>query len=70
MEHLSNPPYGKTDNTTLQGGINVNHKLNKFLSGANLLTGGIEYVFDEVVDSIPQYDYLIDQKTTNLGIFL
>ena len=70
MEHLANPPYGKTDNTTMQGGVNVNHKLTDFFSGTNRLTGGVEYVYDEVVDSIPQYDYLIDQQTKNLGVFL
>ena len=70
MEHLANPPYGKTDNTTLQGGINVNHKLTNFFSGSNQLTAGMEYSYDEVVDSIPQYDYKIDQQTKNFGAFL
>lgn len=70
MEHLADPPYGKTDNTTLQGGINMNHKLTDFFSGTNQLTAGIEYVYDEVVDSIPQYDYEIDQQTKNFGAFL
>ncbi len=70
MEHLADPPYGKTDNTTLQGDINVNHKLTSFFSGTNQLTAGIEYSYDEVVDSIPQYDYGIDQQTKNFGAFL
>ncbi len=70
MEHLADPPYGKTDNTTLQGGINVNHKLTSFFSGTNQLTAGIEYSYDEVVDSIPKYDYGIDQQTKNFGAFL
>ena len=70
FEHLSDPPYGKTDNTTMQGGVNMNHNLIDFLSGTNLLTAGIEYIFDEVIDSIPQYDYEINQQTKNLGIFL
>ena len=70
MEHLADPPYGKTDNTTLQGGVNMNHKLTDFFSGTNQLTAGIEYVYDEVVDSIPQYDYEIDQQTKNFGAFL
>lgn len=70
FEHLSNPPYGKTDNTTLQGGVNVNHNLTNFLSGTNMLTSGVEYLYDEVVDSIPQYNYEIDQQSKNLGVFL
>ncbi|MDD2474936.1 MAG: TonB-dependent receptor [Dysgonamonadaceae bacterium] len=69
-EHLSNPPYGKTDNTTMQGGVNINHSLYDFFSGTNMLTGGIEYIYDEVIDSIPQYDYEIDQQTKNIGMFL
>ena len=69
-EHLSNPPYGKTDNTTMQGGVNINHNLTNFFSGTNQLTGGIEYLYDEVVDSIPQYNYEIDQQSKNFGAFL
>lgn len=70
FEHLSNPPVGKTDNTTMQGGVSINHNLTDFLSGTNMLTGGVEYQYDEVVDSIPQYGYEIDQQTKNLGAFL
>lgn len=70
FEHLSNPPVGKTDNTTMQGGVSINHNLTNFLSGTNMLTGGVEYLYDEVVDSIPQYGYEIDQQTKNLGAFL
>lgn len=70
FEHLSNPPTGKTDNTTMQGGVSVNHNLTDFFSGTNMLTGGVEYLYDEVVDSIPQYGYEIDQQTKNLGAFL
>ncbi|NLZ94723.1 MAG: TonB-dependent receptor, partial [Bacteroidales bacterium] len=69
-EHLSNPPYGITDNTTMQGGVNVNHNLTHFLSGSNQLTAGVEYLYDEVVDSIPQYNYEIDQQSKNFGAFL
>ena len=70
FEHLSNPPYGITDNTTMQGGINVNHNLTDFFSGSNQLTGGIEYLYDEVVDSIPQYNYEIDQQSKNFAAFI
>ena len=70
LEHVTNPPYGKTDNSTLQGGINVNHRLTDFFSGTNQLTAGMEYSYDEVVDSIPQYDYEIDQQTKNFGAFI
>ncbi len=70
FEHLSNPPYGKTDNTTMQSGVNVNHNLTDFFSGSNQLTAGVEYLYDEVVDSIPQYNYEIDQQSKNFGAFL
>ena len=70
FEHLSNPPYGKTDNTTMQGGVNVNHNLTDFFSGSNQLTAGVEYLYDEVIDSIAQYNYEINQQSKNFGAFL
>lgn len=69
-EHLSNPPYGKTTNATLQGGLNMNHRFNNFVGGTNVVTAGVEYLFDEVLDSIPQYKYGIDQQTKNFAGFL
>jgi len=68
--HLKNPPYGTTDNTTLQGGIQLNHRIKDFIIGSNVLTGGIEYQVDDIVDSIPQYQYGTNQETTNLAAFL
>ena len=70
MKHLSNPPYGITDNTTMQGGININHNLQISFLGSNHLTGGIEYLYDEVVDLIPQYNYEIDQQSKNFAAFV
>lgn len=67
--HLENPPYGISEVATFQGGIQLNHRVDKFLKGVNVLTAGAEYVADEVFDEIETYNYLIDQKTTNLGIF-
>ena len=69
-EHLSNPPYGKTSNTTMQGGVNMNHRFNNFVGGTNVVTAGVEYLYDEVLDSIPQYNYGIDQQTKNFAGFL
>lgn len=68
--HLSNPPYGDTENTTLQFGTQVNHRLKEFLGGENVITFGTEYVYDDVLDSIPSYGYGTDQTTKNFGGFL
>ncbi|MFT5071207.1 MAG: outer membrane receptor for ferrienterochelin and colicins [Litorivivens sp.] len=68
--HLENPPYGTSDVTTLQGGFQVNHKVYDFISGTNTFTLGAEYVYDDVFDDIPAYNYLIDQTTRNFGSFL
>lgn len=67
--HLENPPYGISEASTFQGGIQFNHRMKKFLNGVNVITAGAEYVVDEVFDEIESYNYLINQKTTNLGVF-
>ena len=69
-DHLENPPYGDSDVRTGNLGLQFNYRLPKFLSGENILTVGTEYLFDEVRDEIPAYNYLIDQTTRNLGSFL
>ncbi len=67
--HISNPPYGTSKTVTLQGGIQLNHRLNNFLKGTNVLTIGTEYLVDDVLDIIESYNYKIDQTTKNLGSF-
>lgn len=69
QNHLSNPPYGISENSTYQAGIQFNHNLN-FLGISNILTFGSEYVTDDVLDVIDSYNYKIDQTTKNLGVFL
>jgi len=68
-EHLANPPYGTSLNTTKQGGFQLNHKINK-LFRSNVFTIGSEYVSDDVMDEISAYNYLIDQKVITLGTFV
>jgi len=68
--HLENPPYGTSNATTLQGGFQLNHKIKNFLSGVNTFTLGAEYVYDDIIDEISAYNYLIDQTTRNTGIFI
>ena len=70
LEHLENPPYGTSDVTTFNTGVQLNHKINKFLTGENVFTLGTEFIYDEVNDAIPAYNYLIDQTTRNYGTFM
>jgi len=69
QNHLENPPYGTSKNLTMQGGIQINHKLEEFIGGSNVLTFGTEYVQDEVLDQIDAYNYKTDQITRNLSLF-
>ena len=68
--HLSTPPYGVSDVSTYNVGLQVNHKLNHFFGTKNVLTLGTEYLYDDVYDHIPAYNYLIDQTTKDLGVFV
>jgi len=70
LGHMVDPPYGYTYNITLQAGTQLNHRLTDFLGGTNILTAGVEYVYDDVLDSIAAYNYVVDQTTGNLGAFL
>lgn len=70
MQHFLNPPYGTSLNTTWQGGFQLNHRLDDFLGGINLLTIGSELLYDDVFDGIDAYAYKIDQQTNNVGMFI
>ena len=67
--HLTDPPYGTSDNTTWQGGIQLNHNFSNFPLGSNVVTVGAEYIQDDILDVIEPFNYLIDQNTQNLGSF-
>ena len=67
---IANPPYGTSDVSTYNVGVQLNHALKSFIFGENILTLGTEYVYDSVLDDIPAYNYLIDQTTKNLGVFV
>ena len=68
--HALDPPYGHTNNTTLQAGSQLNHRFNDFITGENVITLGAEYVYDDVIDSIPAYSYVVDQLTRNVAGFI
>ncbi len=69
LAHFLNPPYGTSEVTTLQVGAQFNQKAKGFPLGENVFTVGTEYVYDDVLDVIPAYNYVIDQTTRNLGVF-
>uniref|UniRef100_A0A170XB98 TonB-dependent outer membrane receptor n=1 Tax=Triatoma infestans TaxID=30076 RepID=A0A170XB98_TRIIF len=60
------PPYGISEVTTHQGGVQYNKGFDELLGGTTVLTGGVEYIYDDVFDEIDSYNYLIDQTTKNL----
>jgi outer membrane receptor for ferrienterochelin and colicins len=68
--HFLNPPYGNSENSTYQIGGQLNHRIDDFISGTNVITVGAEYVHDDIFDEIPTYNYIIDQTTKNLGAFV
>ncbi|MDX1905058.1 MAG: TonB-dependent receptor [Thermonemataceae bacterium] len=68
-EHLLQPPYGTSYTQTLQAGGQLNHSFN-ILKSKNILTLGTEYTQESIFDEIKAYQYLIDQKVENIGIFL
>ncbi|MFK8039469.1 MAG: TonB-dependent receptor [Crocinitomicaceae bacterium] len=65
---LKNPPYGISQVSTYNVGMQVNHQLNNFFNGKNVLTFGAEYLYDDVYDEIKPYNYLIDQTTKDIGL--
>lgn len=69
-EFVTNPPYGRSFVQTMNAGVQLNHRINHFLKGTNVFTFGAEYIYDDVIDEIPSYNYQIDQTTENFGIFL
>ena len=68
--HLANPPYGNSLARTIQGGLQINHRLDRFFKTKNVLTLGLEYMSDQVHDEIKTYQYLVDQHTKDLGTFI
>ena len=69
QQFFANPPYGTSEVETHQGGGQFNQRIDSFLGGTTTLTTGAEFVYDDVYDIIPSYNYLIDQTTRNFGAF-
>ncbi len=70
QQHLANPPYGTSNVSTYNVGMQLNYRIQKFITGENILTIGVEYLLDDVFDEIPAYLYLVDQTTKNPGSFI
>lgn len=69
-DFLANPPYGTSNVSTFNFGTQINHRVDSFLKGLNVFTLGVEYLYDDVLDEIPAYNYVIDQTTKDFGVFL
>ena len=67
--YLSAPPYGDSRNSTYQVGAKFDHRFNDNLFQKNHLTIGVEFNDDDIIDRIDTYNYLIDQRTQNLGVY-
>jgi outer membrane receptor for ferrienterochelin and colicins len=70
LQFLSFPPFGNSLSYTFQGGVLWNYKIDLKKWGENMFNLGIEFNHDLIIDEIKTYDYLIDQKTYNVGLFL
>lgn len=69
FNHFINPPYGTSKNTTIQGGLLINH-FNDDIYGNLTVSAGIEFLYDDMNDEIEAYNYIINQKTENIGSYL
>ena len=67
--HRDNPPFGTSVNNSLTSGIQYNRDVAKKKRNKHIVTGGLEYIYNDVLDEIPAYAYLIDQETHNVGLF-
>ena len=67
---LNNPPYGNSYVKTLNTGFQLNHIAKSILNGDNVFTLGVDYLYDSVFDEISAYDYVVDQTSKDLGVFL
>lgn len=69
INHFLNPPYGMTENTTLQGGLLINHSIDN-IYGIITASAGLEFTSDRLHDRIGAYGYNINQNTENIGSYL
>ncbi len=61
--------YGKTNSKTFHAGAQINHTVISFFNTKNVFTLGADFLADDVFDEIKAYNYLIDQKAIQSGVF-
>lgn len=62
--------WGHTRSHTLISGVQLNHQLDHFPAGANVLTLGTEWQRDFTDDRIEGYGFYLRQRITQQGLFL
>jgi outer membrane receptor for ferrienterochelin and colicins len=61
--------YGNTRNSTIISGMQWSYTSLKFITGKNIISCGGEYQTEYVHDEIKGYNYLIEQKTFQTGLY-
>ncbi len=70
IKHLKMPPFGFSNNETFQSGIQFNYKIKNLYKTNMVLTAGAEYLQDFINDKIETYQFLVNQKSKNFGLFI
>lgn len=68
--YLMMPPFGRSLAQIFQSGLQMDRRLHREGRGRHWLTTGVEFMQEQVVDSIPAYAYQVDQQVRDLGVFL
>lgn len=62
--------WGKTNNVTLQSGVQFSYRQALGKNSKSTLIGGVEHYYDQIQDEIRGYDYAVDQHITQFAGFL
>lgn len=62
--------WGRTNNVTLQSGVQFSHQHAIGKKSKSTLIGGVEHYYDVMQDEIRGYDYAVDQNITQFAGFL
>jgi outer membrane receptor for ferrienterochelin and colicins len=68
--YLKALPFGGSSSLTLQSGLQIDRWVHREGRGRHRLSGGFEYLREQVSDSIPAYKYAVDQLAEGLGSFV
>lgn len=70
VQHLVNPPYGASTNTSWTAGIQYQFQPQFLFKRSNSFSMGLEYVRDALSDEVQTYRYRLKQTISDLGIFV